>query len=163
MTQSEKLDNVLAVLAEKNLTEYARVHDFYFDKDIHNELPILLAHIVNDGFATVKEIPNPEIHESYGSKIEVYRITSKGLHFKETSSYKEKTLKEQQNKFWTLGKKIAIALNGILLLLIAFAGLYISNKANDDKMENKQLERTIDSLNSIIKTIGKKDTVYIKK
>jgi len=90
------------------------------------------------------------MHESYGNNVEVYRITAEGLRFANTSSYSKKHLKERRDKFWTAGKKAAVIINAVLLLFAAIAGVYISNKANDDKQENKQLKHTIDSLTSII-------------
>jgi hypothetical protein len=159
MKHYDKLDKVLNNLAEHNL-EFEQVYDFYFDEEIKKELRILLGQIVKDGFANVKEISDPEMHEGYGNKVEVYRISSEGLHFANTSSYKEKHIKEQQNKFWNAGKKAVIIINAVLLLFAAIAGVYISNKANEDKEENKQLKRTIDSLTSVIQMKNeRRDTI----
>ena len=155
MTQEEKLDKVLGVLA-KHYIEYKKVYDFYFTEDeIKKELKILLGQIVKDGFATVKEINDPEIHESYGFKIDVHRITNEGLEFFRTSSYKQKFKKELKKKYWSLVEKVSIAINAVLLLIIAIGGLYISKKANEDKEENKQLKRTVDSLTKATKNMIK--------
>jgi len=59
MKLHEKLDKVLNNLAQHNL-DSAPVYDFYFDEEIKGELKILLAQIVADGFAKVKEISNPK-------------------------------------------------------------------------------------------------------
>ena len=159
MTQEEKLDKVLAVLAKKNL-EYEKIYDFYFDdEEIKTELPILLGQIVKDGLATHKEINDPEINENYGFKSDVYRITNEGLEFERNSSYKKKSIKDRKKRYWSVVEKVSIAVNAILLLVIAIGSLYISNKANDDKEETKQLRITVDSLTSELNNL-RKDTPY---
>ncbi len=159
MSQEEKLDQVLAVLA-KHHTEYEQVYDFYFNDEIKSQLQILLGQVVKDGFATMKEIPHPEINESYNIKIVLYRITNEGITFHTTSSYQQRAIRERKKKYWSAVEKISIATNAVLLLLIAIGGLYVSNKANQDKEENKELRHTIDSLENIIREFDTDTTQY---
>ena len=150
MSQEEKLDAVLEVLARHYL-EYEKVHDFYFrEKVIKDELQILLAQLVQDGFATTRQINHPEINESFNLKVDQHRITQEGLNFYKTSSYKQKQKRELKKKYWSLIEKISIAVNAVLLLIIAIGGLYLSNKANTDKEENIALKQRVDSLNLLI-------------
>tara|TARA_R110002020_G_scaffold296658_1_gene512318 strand:+ start:112167 stop:112676 length:510 start_codon:yes stop_codon:yes gene_type:complete len=143
------LDQVLLYLAANNL-DFNPVFDHFLPDNFKAQLPVFLDQLVKDGFAIAKEIPHPEINSSYGKTIEVYKITNSGLAFQKNSSYvkKERTAKRQQ--FWTKGKKVAIAINGILLLIIALWNFQIKMKADNNQTE---LTKEIDSLKAVIKKI----------
>ena len=143
------LDQVLLYLAANNL-DFNPVFDHFLPDNFKAQLPVFLDQLVKDGFAIAKEIPHPEIHPSYGKTIEVYKITNSGLAFQKNSSYVKKERKEKRQQFWTKGKKVAIAINGILLLIIALWNFQIKMKADNNQTE---MTKEIDSLKAVIKKI----------
>lgn len=165
MNYYNKLDKVLIALSKvenhifEDTSKIKQKLDFQIS---HYELDLILKYLVKTEYAfceTNEKLDNFEL------KKHTYKISLQGLLFLEKSSFNNeiKILKRKNN--WTVAKTIAAILNAIIIVVIGALGVYVTNKSNVDKEENKVLHQTIDSLKSGKKIItnNKNDTLINSK
>ena len=164
MTSHEKLDAVLTALSKVEHKYFEESHIIkdrlkFYIPDV--ELELLLEHLVFLDFATDKEVSSERRLMTPYTK---YRITTQGLLFLEKSSFKSEINKGKRIAIWTIAKTIAAIANAIMIIIIGFASVYLAKQSNDDKIENKKLHRTIDSLTTVNKIFNNQmiDTLTLK-
>jgi len=151
MTSHDKLDAVLTALSKvehKYFEESHNIKDRLKFDILDVELELLLEHLVFLHLATDKEVSSERRLMTPYTK---YRITTQGLLFLEKSSFKSEINNGKRIAIWTTAKTIAAIANAVMIIIIGFASVYVANQSNEDKIENKKLHHTIDSLTTINK------------
>jgi hypothetical protein len=163
MNYIENLDSFLKYISEKKEYMYSQeiygeVKDMYSEKD----LTLIVEKLYLDKYVDLKiaEFPTVDkINPPY-----YCRINYHGLHFLERGGYKSEIKRTIKAKFLSTAKIVMIAINAIIILIIAIAGVYVSyeSKEKDEtiKNKNKQIEilsAKVDSLTTTMQKLNNHD------
>jgi hypothetical protein len=147
---TNRLDSVLKILYDKKdyiiPIEILKMVKDEFGKE---DLTLIIDKLLYDNYIVKKEINgenNNELRPPY-----CLRINYSGLLFSERGGYKEEKNILKKEKCFIKLKTWAYGLNAILVLIIAFSGVYVSydSKEKDKKIEN--YEKIIEKYEKIIK------------
>jgi hypothetical protein len=83
---------------------------------------------------------------------DTYEISFDGLLFLSRKGYRKRNRIEAIKHIWIIAKIIANMLNAVMILVIGALSVYVVNKSNEDKTENKVLKTRVDSLLEASKT-----------
>jgi hypothetical protein len=144
MTHLEKLDYILKIIAQKKDFTYS--HDIYRlnkDKLEKGELGVIINKLVLDNLIEKRNHDSPT-----NSKISppfYCRLSYTGILFLENGGYATKVKNEKREKNWLKTKTLANRLNTILVLVLAFIGIYLSWESNarekNDKIKNETISK----------------------
>ena len=151
MTHLEKLDYILKIIAQKKDFTYSQeIYRLNIDKLEKGELGIIINKLVLDNLIEKKNhnsLSNSKIAPPF-----YCRLSYSGILFLENGGYVNKTKNEKREKKWLKTKIIANRLNTILVLALAFIGIYLSWESNARENEIEKKDRieneTISKLNS---------------
>ena len=148
MNYIENLDYFLKYISEKD--GYMASRDIYREvKDIYSttDLTLTIEKLHLDKYVDIKIDDSPN-----ASKIEppyYCRINYNGLRFLEHGGYKSERIRTIKTKFISTSKIIMIAINAIIIVVIAAAGVYVS-------YDSKKKDETINKNNIVIDSLTKR-------
>jgi hypothetical protein len=111
-------------------------------------------HFVGIAVAIIKKLENDNYvyyYEHWSEGPRGYRITFDGLLFFEKGAFKSQYKAERAKYNWTIAKTIATVANAIIIILLTWFTIVVSNKTNQQEKQIQVYEDSIHKLNLKIK------------